>query len=232
MNQNPLEKGPEQIPTKEEVLEVMARFLGNPFLTRELPDNKGLYLLEAQVSGKEPGEVIEYQYMRKGAFPDQNREVETSICAYYYQDGVPISEETIVVYRSGEWKDVREISEPGSKIEIKQTNIALTQLREAFDKKDIKLLRTMIDYIQEQIQKGDNMKCPPMTDRELENLLATGEGDLYVGTGTSGQRIFIKNGELWMPFTEGRDAELGKHYHLNFEYLFNIPKGEKLRVKF
>lgn len=107
MNQNPLEKNPERILSKEEVIITMSRFLENLTVTRELSDDKGLYLLEAQVAGKESGEVIEYQYMRKGAFPNQNREVETSICAYYYQDGVPISGETIAVYRSGEWKDVR-----------------------------------------------------------------------------------------------------------------------------
>jgi hypothetical protein len=109
MNQNSFEKGPERILTKEEVMRVMSRFLENPVLTRELSNAQGLYLLEVQVNGKEPGEVIEYQYMRKGAFPNQNREVETSICAYYYQDGVPISGETIAVYKSetNEWKDVR-----------------------------------------------------------------------------------------------------------------------------
>ncbi len=109
MNQNPLEKNPERIPTKEEVVMAMSRFLENLAVTREISDSKGLYLLEAQVAGKEPGEIIEYQYMRKGAFPNQNREVETSICAYYYQDGMPISGETIAVYKSetGEWKDVK-----------------------------------------------------------------------------------------------------------------------------
>lgn len=109
MNQNPLEKSPERIPNKEEMVLAMARFLENLSVTRELSDNVGLYLLEAQVAGKEEGEIIEYQYMRKGAFPNQNREVETSICAYYYQDGVPISGETIAVYNSEtrEWKDVR-----------------------------------------------------------------------------------------------------------------------------
>ena len=109
MNQNPLEKSLERIPNKKEVIIAMSRFLENLAVTRELSDDRGLYLLEAQVSGKKPGETIEYQYMRKGAFPNQNREVETSICAYYYQDGTPVSGETIAVYESetGEWKDAR-----------------------------------------------------------------------------------------------------------------------------
>ena len=127
---------------------------------------------------------------------------------------------------------MKELPPPENQIEIKQPNFTLRQLRDAFDKKDKQQLREMLDYIQNMVQRGDNMKCSPMTDKDLERLLETGEGELYVGTGTSGQRIFIKNDELWMPFTEDRDAEIGKRYHLNFEYLFDVPQVKELKVKF
>ena len=58
MNQNPLEKGPERILTKEEVMKVMSRFLENPVLTRELFNAQGLYLLEVQVKGKEHTNMV------------------------------------------------------------------------------------------------------------------------------------------------------------------------------
>jgi hypothetical protein len=116
--------------------------------------------------------------------------------------------------------------------EAERPNFTLIHLREAFDTNDKKQLRILIDYIQETIQRSDTMKCSPMTDEDLEILLKTGEGEIYVGTGTKGQRIYIRDGELRMPYSEGRDAELGRKYHLNFEHLFDIPTGEELRVKF
>ena len=105
----PIERKPERVLTKEEVMFAMSRFAENPTVLRELSNEAGLYLLEVQVEGEQKGETIEYQYMRKGAFPNQNREVATSICACYYQDGVPISGDTISVYKSetGEWEDKR-----------------------------------------------------------------------------------------------------------------------------
>lgn len=52
--ENSIEKGPEMIPTKEEVMEIISRFEKNTAFVRELSDEQGLYLLEVQVEGKEP----------------------------------------------------------------------------------------------------------------------------------------------------------------------------------
>lgn len=105
MNENLIERIRERIFTKGEVMEIISRFVENPTLTRELSDNDGLYLLEAEVPGKEPGETIEYQYMRKGRF-GKNQSTETSLYVAYYQDGMPIGGEKVAFYDSelNQWK--------------------------------------------------------------------------------------------------------------------------------
>ena len=70
--ENDIEKGPERIPTREEVLDIIRRFEANAKVSRELLDEKGLYLLEAQIEGPELGETVQYEYMRKGRFPNHN----------------------------------------------------------------------------------------------------------------------------------------------------------------
>ncbi len=99
------EKEP-QIHTKEEVLSFIANYVENPIVVRELSDEKGLYLLEVKIEGKEPGEVIEYEYMRKGRVLNQSIALETAMHVNYYQDSVPISGEKIAVYNEelGEWE--------------------------------------------------------------------------------------------------------------------------------
>jgi hypothetical protein len=105
--ENLIEKGPERILSKEEVLEVIARYGENAEFVRELSDEQGLYLLEAKIEGKEPGEVIQYEYMRKGRFPNHNEASETALHVVYYQDEIPVGGDKIAVYNSetGEWID-------------------------------------------------------------------------------------------------------------------------------
>ena len=97
-----IEKSPERIPSKEEVLEVISRHIKRDIsraenvaemkLTNELSDEQGLYLLEAKVEvvGKS-GEFIEYLYMRKGVFLEHNSSLETTINVMYYKDEIPVS---------------------------------------------------------------------------------------------------------------------------------------------
>jgi hypothetical protein len=108
MNQNPLEKSPERIPNKVEVMEIISRFVENTTISRELSDAQGLYLLEAEVKGREEGEIIEYQYMRKGIH-GKNQARETGICLTTYVNGVPAHSDMVLVYspESNQWKDVR-----------------------------------------------------------------------------------------------------------------------------
>ena len=106
--ENQIEKGPERIPTKAEVMEVIARFAENSTLVKELSDGQGLYLLWVKAEGKEPGESLQYEYMRKGRFPNQNEASETTINVVYSQDGKLVSGTTAAIYRpeTGEWKEV------------------------------------------------------------------------------------------------------------------------------
>ncbi|MDP3986575.1 MAG: hypothetical protein Q8P77_04080 [Candidatus Veblenbacteria bacterium] len=107
--ENGIEKGPERILTKEEVLEVISRFVENPVLVRELFDEQGLYLLEVKGASEEQGEIIQYEYMRKGRFPNHNEASESAIYRVYYQGEMAVGGDKIVVYKSetGEWEEVK-----------------------------------------------------------------------------------------------------------------------------
>ncbi len=107
--ENPIEKGPERIPTKEEVMEAIGLFAENTTLVRELSDEGGLYLLEAKVEGENPGEITQYEYMRKGRFPNQNQASETAIHKVYYENDMAIGGDKVAVYNSerGVWEEVK-----------------------------------------------------------------------------------------------------------------------------
>lgn len=107
--ENFIEKGPERILTKAEVIEIITRYAENATLVRELSDEQGLYLLEAKIKGKKPGEIIQYQYMRRGIFPNHNEASETALHVVYYQDEMPVGGDKIAVYKSetGEWKEIK-----------------------------------------------------------------------------------------------------------------------------
>lgn len=103
--ENPFENKPAEILTKEKIL---SRIPERAHLVRELSDEQGLYLLEVEVKGEKPGETIQFEYMRKGRYPNKNEASESAIHAVYYQDGQPISGAKIAVYNyeTGEWEKV------------------------------------------------------------------------------------------------------------------------------
>ena len=85
-------------------MKIIGRSAERAQMVRELSDEQGLYLLEAVVEGKEPGETISYEYMRKGRFPNNNQASRTAIHRVYYQNGVPISGEDVAILdSSGQW---------------------------------------------------------------------------------------------------------------------------------
>ena len=106
---NNFEAGPEQIPTREEVVGVIERFAENSIFVRELSDEQGLYLLEVEVGGDKPGETIGYEYIRQGQFSNNVGSTETVIHIVYYEDGVPVGGHNIANYNSGTrmWEDVK-----------------------------------------------------------------------------------------------------------------------------
>lgn len=90
------EKGPEAIPTPEEVLSVFEKLLkGVEYETvRRLEDEQGLYLWDIIVS-EEDG-WTEYSYMRKGRYP----EGQASATAVHILD----LRGTVARWINGEWK--------------------------------------------------------------------------------------------------------------------------------
>ena len=106
--ENNIEKGPERIPSKEEVLEIIARYAEKGVFVRELADEKGIYLLEVRVDGEKEGDTTEYQYMRKGTFPNNNASLVTVIHRLDCEDGIPFSGVNIeeLDEATGEWRKV------------------------------------------------------------------------------------------------------------------------------
>jgi hypothetical protein len=106
---NPFEKGPETIPTKEEVMEIILRNAEHPEkikTLRELHDDIGLTLLDLRVEGEKSGETTEYLYTKKGLLPNGIMTHETSIEVSYYQDGKIVGGDRVAIYdeETGEWK--------------------------------------------------------------------------------------------------------------------------------
>lgn len=91
------EKGPERVLSKEEVMKELLVYAENGEIVKELSDEKGLYMLYIEIKGEKPGETIQYEYDRKGVYPN-NRLLKTSIELVYYRDGMPIGGETVTVY--------------------------------------------------------------------------------------------------------------------------------------
>lgn len=102
-----VENRPESIPTREEVVSVLEQLIGKETYTiaRELADEKGLYLLEVNVTV--PGEDghTEYGYMRKGRHEKGGQASDTAIhTSFYDKDGEVIPGGTSVArYTEGVW---------------------------------------------------------------------------------------------------------------------------------
>ena len=105
--ENNFEKA-EKICTKEEVMGIISNYAEGVAVVKELSDEKGLYLLEAEVAGKNPNEVIRYTYTRKGIFPNQNGASATVINRLDYEGDMPVGGETIeeLDEASGEWRKI------------------------------------------------------------------------------------------------------------------------------
>jgi len=107
--ENKFERGPEKIPTKEEVMEIITKGIESVerFVTlREISDDQGLTLLDLRIEGKKPGETLEYLYTRAGILPNGVPTSETSIEVSYYQDGEIRGGDRVAIYNSatGQWE--------------------------------------------------------------------------------------------------------------------------------
>jgi len=102
--QPPSQENMEQIPTKEEVLSLIET--ENYSITRELTDEKGLYLLEVET--EEQGERKEFSYTRKGRFAEcQSTETRIDI-VYLDENGIPTGGEPYMILQqeTGDWRRV------------------------------------------------------------------------------------------------------------------------------
>jgi len=102
---NTFESGPEQIPTKESILEIIKSFTENAVVIREESDEQGLYLLEANQREEKPGEYTQYQYMRKGEFKE-GQSLETVIHVVYYENDIPCGGHDVATFnpQTGTWE--------------------------------------------------------------------------------------------------------------------------------
>jgi len=107
--ESPFEKGPERIPTREEVMAIILRVEREVIFVRELRDVDGeLYLLEVRTPDKSPGEYSEYLYVRKRrspGWPDGTISTGTVILVTFYKNDIPCGGNNIADYNpeTGEW---------------------------------------------------------------------------------------------------------------------------------
>ena len=113
-------------------------------------------------------------------------------------------------------------------------------LRAAIDSKNREAIRQATNFIQVAIQgvlgEKSVAQSSPLTDHDIEQLIKTGEACIYIGTGTQGERIYIKDDEIYMPLPVDRTsapALQSSKYWSKFRTKFNLAADEEnLRLKF
>ena len=105
--ENPFERGPERIATKESVLEAIARYAQGAHVTKEINDSVGLLRLEAVIPDRD-GTLIEFFYLRKNITADPITS-KSSIFFTKSEGGIPVTGHNISDYNNetGEWMDIR-----------------------------------------------------------------------------------------------------------------------------
>ncbi len=107
-----LEKGPDHVPTLEEVEAVIGNLMdmgetkglvaenAERTIRNKIVDEKGLYNFEVQVPAPDPSEKVDYGYRRFAASG------QPEIHIAFYVDGVPMSGHLVATCVDGEWKYV------------------------------------------------------------------------------------------------------------------------------
>ena len=103
-----IEKGPEKIFNKQEVLQIIGQFAERTEVIEEILDQQGLlFRLTTKSEGENPGDTNEYEYMRKGRIEGgEGGTTVTTIHVVYYQGGIPTGGEPIAEYNdeTGVWQ--------------------------------------------------------------------------------------------------------------------------------
>ena len=101
------EIGPEHIPSKEEVLEIIGKLMEGEeiFLVREKYDEQGLYLFEVKTIDLESDESVHFEYRRKGKNPEGST-AETVINIEFYEGEQCVGGHNVADYDSvtGLWR--------------------------------------------------------------------------------------------------------------------------------
>ena len=86
-------------------MEIITRQAREAVVVRELSDENGLYLLESKIAGEKEGETVQYEYIRKGRFPDGNQSSGSVIHIVFYVGEVPVGGHDVANFNSetGEW---------------------------------------------------------------------------------------------------------------------------------
>ncbi len=102
-----IEKVPEHIPSRTEVLEQIGRLVAKFDVIRELSDASGLYLLEVDTKGENKGEVTMFRYSRKGNYGGNICPL-NEIQVVYFENDEPVGGRNVAFYdeASGQWQDV------------------------------------------------------------------------------------------------------------------------------
>jgi hypothetical protein len=80
----------EHIPTEEEINAIFKELTNEEYKeVRRIEDEQGLYVLEIAIPGEKEGEIIQYEYIRRGPHREQT-DTDIEIHVVYYEDGIPV----------------------------------------------------------------------------------------------------------------------------------------------
>ncbi len=97
-------------------------------------------------------------------------------------------------------------------------------LSTAIKNKDRKVLKETLTKLKDTIESVSDVKAAPITDAEIEKLLSTGSATIYLGTGSTGDRIIFSDGKMYMSSYE--NDSYGKMRRDVFRAIFGLPHVE------
>ena len=122
-----------------------------------------------------------------------------------------------------------ENEDPISAIE-RSDNVYLKNLRKGINEKDEAFVRETIDAIWRGVNRGDARHHAPPSADIIKSIIEHEYAEIGVGSGTKGERIFIKRGELFM--NEQLDQPNSLPLSRNFRYFFELEDDAPLSVVF
>lgn len=96
-------KGP--ILTEKQIMDIILQHAPNCTIARKLSDDAGIYLVEGDIPGENPGERTQYRYERKGIY-GENQFTATSITVVYFEGDDAVGGKTLASFNesTGMWR--------------------------------------------------------------------------------------------------------------------------------